>query len=82
MLIELLDKLEEKRIKSGWSQTDLASHLGISGNYLYRLRVGDRRPGMDFLSTVMHEFPDLKPLVVRYMEENGRDLVANNHSNE
>jgi transcriptional regulator with XRE-family HTH domain len=71
MLIELLDKLEEERVKNGWSQTDLASKLGISGNYLYRLRAGDRNPGVPFLSIVMREFPHLKPLVISYMENSG-----------
>jgi transcriptional regulator with XRE-family HTH domain len=71
MLIELLDKLEEIRIKNNWSQTDLASHLGVSSNYLYRLRAGDRNPGIDFFSTIMREFPELKPMAIKYIEING-----------
>jgi len=78
MLIELLDKLNEIRIANKWSQTDLASKLGISGNYLYRLRAGDRKPGVDFLSTVINEFPALKPLVDGYIESVSQTSDQNN----
>lgn len=72
--MKLLDKLEEIRIRNEWSQTDLASHLSVSGNYIYRLRAGDRKPGIDFLSTVINVFPEIKPLVVEYIESTGQKV--------
>ncbi len=68
MLKKLLDAIEQQGKERGLSRTQLAALLGISENYLYRLRNGDREPGLDFLTAVRRAFPGLKPLIWEYEE--------------
>ena len=62
MVQNLLEALEDQAKKQGLSRTQLAAKLGISENYMYRIKKGERKPGIDFLTAIRREFPELKEL--------------------
>jgi transcriptional regulator with XRE-family HTH domain len=65
---ELITALESQAKEKGLSRTQLAAQLGISENYLYRIKTGSRRAGHKLLTAIRREFPSLKPLIWEYEE--------------
>jgi len=68
MLDELLEALETQAKARELSRTQLAATLGVSENYIYRLKNGNRKPGIKILTAIRREFPNLKPLIWEYEE--------------
>ena len=68
MLInELTNEIEKLAKSKDLTRTQLAALLGISENYLYRIKKGDRNPGRGLLSAIIREFPELQSEVLDYM---------------
>jgi transcriptional regulator with XRE-family HTH domain len=44
--------------KEGWSVRELAAHMGISFQYAYYVRAGDRAIGLAFIEGARRAFPD------------------------
>jgi transcriptional regulator with XRE-family HTH domain len=65
--IALIEAVEQAGKKRGLSRTQLAAKLGVTENYFYRIKAGDRKPGAKVLSAIMREFPQLQPLVLEYL---------------
>lgn len=68
MMNDLLEAMEAQTKAKGLSRTQLAALLGVSENYLYRIKSGSRRPGHKLLTAIRREFPNLKPLIWEYEE--------------
>lgn len=68
MINELIKALENQAEANGLSRTQLAAKLGVSENYLYRLKDNSRKPGIKLLTSIRREFPGLKPLIWEYEE--------------
>jgi len=64
----LIEAVEAQGKEKRLTRTQLAACLGISENYLYRIKAGDRRPGHKLLTAIRREFPNLKPLIWEYEE--------------
>lgn len=70
---DLIEALEAQAKSKNLSRTQLAALLGISENYIYRIKSGDRRPGHKLLTAIRREFPNLKPLIWEYEEQLARN---------
>lgn len=63
---EYIRMIEEHGTQRGLTRTQLAAALNISENYLYRLKNGDRKPGIDFLTSAKRFSPEVKLLTQEY----------------
>lgn len=68
MIKDLIEALEKQAKEKGLTRTQLAARLGISENYLYRIKTGNRKAGHKLLTAIRREFPNLKPLIWEYEE--------------
>jgi transcriptional regulator with XRE-family HTH domain len=63
---ELVESLEKQAVKVNLTRKQLAIRLGISVNYIYRIKDGSRKPGPKFLRAIRRELPSLKELTYLY----------------
>jgi len=70
---DLIKALEDQAKTQSLTRTQLAARLGISENYLYRIKTGSRRAGHKLLTAIRREFPNLKPLIWEYEEDLSRN---------
>jgi len=70
---DLIKALEDQAKTQSLTRTQLAARLGISENYLYRIKTGSRRAGHKLLTAIRREFPNLKPLIWEYEEDISRN---------
>jgi predicted transcriptional regulator len=73
---ELMNSLEKQARKLELSRTQLAVRLGISVNYIYRIKDGSRNPGPKFMRAVRREFPVLKNLTYLYEDSLATDSTV------
>lgn len=64
--------LERIRARDGLSVAALARRLGVGHSTLIMLRQGKRHPGEKLLRAIMHNLPELTPVVLHYLQ-NGHD---------
>jgi len=78
--MSLVRQVERKRVELGLSVEEIADRLGISGSMYRKVRLGDRnpkspsarKPGKEYLSGVVEEFPELAPQVWAFLlQKNG-----------
>lgn len=50
------ERLRQVREELGWSQSEMANHLGVNRSYVNRLESGVRVPGRDLAVTIEREF--------------------------
>jgi len=53
----------------GWSDREVAERLGISRVFWLKIRRGERRAGMKFVSGVLTAFPELRDEAIAYLGE-------------
>ena len=68
-LCPVIVALREKALEPGMSLTKVAARLDTSPSYISGLAYDRTRLNVRFLQAVAREFPDLRPLVIKYITE-------------
>ncbi len=74
--MSLNEKLTQLQTTLNLSDRDFAKRLGVSRTMWTRTRLGQRPIRFELLAGAVRAFPDLKPDVIRYLEETDRNTVA------
>jgi transcriptional regulator with XRE-family HTH domain len=73
---DLIWALENKQERLGLSNEAMAGELGVTRNYWYRLRTGDRNPGWPLIGRILAKWPGefeaLLPDIARHRALGGR----------
>lgn len=66
---ELVESLKQVQKAYGWSQAKMAKEMGISRPLLSQIYIGKRTLQLKTLKGVMFRFPELKPQVIKTLEQ-------------
>jgi len=66
--IDLIDAVMVRQKRLLLTDSAMASTLGISEAYWNRIRNGERKAGIKFLSSVLNIYPEFRELVYDYIQ--------------
>lgn len=73
----LIEALDEERIKRNLSHRQFSFMLGIDPGYWHRIRTGERPLNLNTLQIFMHKLPEVTPEVTNFVVSQGNGPSEN-----